>query len=217
MPLPLSRRLILQQARGQLLTSHCLSAYGFMFYFTPYTRVLFTFPSQYYFAIGYPGVFSLTRWSSLIHTGFHVSHATRDKTFKFSFFFHFNYWTFTIFGTGFSCFVLFKKKISGEIFSPSGENFFFCLPTTPIPFTAIGLGCSRFARRYYGNRVCFLFLQLLRCFNSLGCLFPTYEFCWKLYRLPYSGISGSKFFANSPERFAGICALHRLWVPRSPP
>ena len=87
LPLPLSRRLILQQARGQLLTSHSLSAYGFMFYFTPYTRVLFTFPSQYYFAIGYPGVFSLTRWSSLIHTGFHVSHATRDKTLKFSFFF----------------------------------------------------------------------------------------------------------------------------------
>lgn len=83
LPLPLSRRLILQQARGQLLTSHCLSAYGFMFYFTPYTRVLFTFPSQYYFTIGHPGVFSLTRWSSLIHTGFHVSHATRDKTFCF--------------------------------------------------------------------------------------------------------------------------------------
>jgi len=83
LPLPLSRRLILQQARGQLLTSHSLSAYGFMFYFTPYTRVLFTFPSQYYFTIGHPGVFSLTRWSSLIHTGFHVSHATRDKTLNF--------------------------------------------------------------------------------------------------------------------------------------
>jgi hypothetical protein len=39
-----------------------------------------------------------------------------------------------------------------------------------------GLGCSRFARRYYGNRFCFLFLQLLRCFNSPGCLYPTYEF-----------------------------------------
>ena len=44
------------------------------------TGVLFTVPSQYYFAIGHPGVFSLTRWSSLIHTGFHVPHATRDIT-----------------------------------------------------------------------------------------------------------------------------------------
>ncbi|KAK5771373.1 hypothetical protein PVK06_047575 [Gossypium arboreum] len=40
------------------------------------TGVLFTLPSQYYFAIGHPGAFSLARWSLLIHTGFHVSHAT---------------------------------------------------------------------------------------------------------------------------------------------
>ena len=44
------------------------------------TGVLFTFPSRYYFAIGHSGVFSLTRWSSQIHTGFHVPHATRDLT-----------------------------------------------------------------------------------------------------------------------------------------
>ncbi|KAJ3674026.1 hypothetical protein LUZ60_006018 [Juncus effusus] len=41
--------------------------------------VLFTFPSRYYFAIGHPEVFSLARWSLLIHTRFHVSHATRVR------------------------------------------------------------------------------------------------------------------------------------------
>nr|TKS00108.1 ORF44l [Populus alba] len=41
--------------------------------------VLFTLPSRYYFAIGHPGVFSLARWSLLIHTGFHVPHATRVR------------------------------------------------------------------------------------------------------------------------------------------
>lgn len=61
------------------LSSHCLTAYGFMFYFTPLQGFFFTFPSRYYFTIGHPKVFSLTRWSSLIHTGFHVPHATRDK------------------------------------------------------------------------------------------------------------------------------------------
>ncbi|XLS75030.1 hypothetical protein HN51_031895, partial [Arachis hypogaea] len=40
--------------------------------------VLFTLPSWYYFTIGHPGVFSLARWSLLIHTGFHVPHATRQ-------------------------------------------------------------------------------------------------------------------------------------------
>ena len=52
---------------------------GFHVLFHSPTGVLFTFPSRYYFTIGHLGVFSLTRWSSLIHTGFHVSHATRDK------------------------------------------------------------------------------------------------------------------------------------------
>ncbi|KAI3482328.1 hypothetical protein L1887_47008 [Cichorium endivia] len=39
-----------------------------------------------------------------------------------------------------------------------------------------GLGCSHFARRYYGNRFCFLFLWLLRCFSSPGCLLPAHGF-----------------------------------------
>ncbi len=49
-----------------------------MFYFTPLIGVLFTFPSRYWFTIGHTGVFSLTRWFSLIHMGFHLPHATRD-------------------------------------------------------------------------------------------------------------------------------------------
>ena len=87
LPLPISRRLFLQKARGQIFlasrgsarSSHCLSAYGFMFFFTPLRGFSFTFPSLYFFTIGHSGVFSLTRWSSLIHTGFHVPHATRDR------------------------------------------------------------------------------------------------------------------------------------------
>jgi hypothetical protein len=43
------------------------------------TGVLFHLSLAVLFTIGHPGVFSLTRWSSLIHTGFHVPHATRDK------------------------------------------------------------------------------------------------------------------------------------------
>ena len=55
-----------------------LSAIGFSFYFTPLTGVLFTFRSRYYYAIGRPGVLSLTGWSPRIHTRFPVSGATRD-------------------------------------------------------------------------------------------------------------------------------------------
>src|ERR1041384_4090030 len=35
---------------------------------------------------------------------------------------------------------------------------------------------SAFARRYWRNRCCFLFLQVLRCFTSLSLLAPAYEF-----------------------------------------
>ena len=80
-PFPISRRLILQQARGQVqfpptACQHTVSCSISL----PLRGFSFNFPSLYYFAIGHLRVFSLTRWSSLIHTGFHVPHATRDKT-----------------------------------------------------------------------------------------------------------------------------------------
>ena len=43
-------------------------------------EVLFTFPSQYWFAIGLSGVFSLTGWSRQIHAEFLVLRATQDTT-----------------------------------------------------------------------------------------------------------------------------------------
>jgi hypothetical protein len=60
-----------------------------------------------------------------------------------------------------------------------------------------GLGCSHFARRYYGNRFCFLFLWLLRCFSSPGCLLPAHGFSRQFKRLTYLGISGSMLIFNS--------------------
>ena len=48
-------------------------------------------------------------------------------------------------------------------------------PTTPSiqrlqTWHIDGLGCSPFARRYWGNRICFLFLRVLRWFTSPGWL-----------------------------------------------
>ena len=55
-----------------------------------------------------------------------------------------------------------------------------CSRTLPGPATPLlqrlqtwhnnGLGCSLFARRYWGNRFCFLFLRVLRWFTSPGWL-----------------------------------------------
>ena len=65
-----------------------------------------------------------------------------------------------------------------------------------------GLGCSPFARHYWGNHCCFLFLRVLRCFSS-----P---------RWPPS-IRGSKAVCASPRLFAACRVLHRLREPRHPP
>ena len=51
--------------------------------------------------------------------------------------------------------------------------------------THSGLGSFHFARRYFENRVFFLFLRLLRCFSSPGSLcIPIYSVCstWSLSR-----------------------------------
>ena len=42
--------------------------------------VLFTFPSQYFFAIGHQGIFRLGGWSLRLPSGFHVSRCTLDTT-----------------------------------------------------------------------------------------------------------------------------------------
>ena len=97
LPLTMSRRLILQQARSQTLNSRSPTACKFMvscsFHSPP--GVLFTFPSRYYFTIGHSVIFSLTRWSSQIHTEFHVFHATWDSIWLFSIF---KYETITLYG-----------------------------------------------------------------------------------------------------------------------
>jgi hypothetical protein len=170
-----------------------------MFYFTPLTGVLFTFPSRYYFTIGHTGVFSLTKWSSQIHTGFLVPRTTRDSARLLKFL-----------TTGLSPSLVQYSAASSNCYSPR------CCPTTPSA-KADGLGCSLFARRYWGNRFCFLFLGLLRCFSSPGWLVPPYVFRWSCLRLPHSETSGSMLVSSSPERFVGNYVLHRLCVPRYPP
>ena len=81
LPLPISRRLILQQARSQTLSrppTACKLMVSCSISLP--SRGSFHLSLTVLFTIGHLGIFSLTRWSSQIHTEFHVLHATRDKT-----------------------------------------------------------------------------------------------------------------------------------------
>ena len=115
-------------------------------------RVLFTFPSRYWYTIGLPGVFSLGGWSRRIHTGFHVPRATQDTTI-------FNapclYRAVTVYGPSFQR-VPVRRAKNIVVLQPR-----HCRNNN-------GLGQSDFARRYSRNHSCFLFLRLLRCFSSAG-------------------------------------------------
>ncbi len=81
--------------------SHCLSADGFMLYFTPLWRFFSPFPR---------GTISLSVTQEYLALRGGPRRFTRDSTCPMllgikHFFSIFNYWTFTIYGTGFSCFV----------------------------------------------------------------------------------------------------------------
>ena len=87
---------------------------------------------------------------------------------------------------------------------------------------SLGLGSFPFARRYSGNRCFFLFLRVLRCFSSPGCLLHGYVFTVRrpgitLSGFPHSDICGLTDICSSPQLFAACHVLLRLPVPRHPP
>src|SRR5213079_1938395 len=102
-----------------------------MYYFTPLTAVLFTFPSRYLFTIGRQLVFRLTPWSAQIHTKFHVHRITQEIPRRARVF---GYGPFTLYGAAFQ-----KLHLTFALPRPA--------PTTPIA-KSIGLACSAFARHY---------------------------------------------------------------------
>ena len=77
LPQRVTRRLIMQKARGHPVGLPQLVGTRFQVLFTPLVGVLFIVQSPYWFTIGRRGVFSLTRWASHIRAEFHELHATQ--------------------------------------------------------------------------------------------------------------------------------------------
>ena len=80
-------------------------------------------------------------------------------------------------------------------FSPGCSRY--TADTTVAPFyMSAGLGSFPFARHYLGNHFCFLFLRVLRCFSSPGCLPPDYGFIWGYIRITGYGLSHSEIHGS---------------------
>src|SRR5918994_2634755 len=98
-------------------------------------------------------------------------------------------------------------------------------PTTPRlqrlrPITQPRFGLLRFRSPLLTE--CSLFLEVLRCFSSLGVLAAAYVFNRASLDItpggfPHSEIFGSTLARNSPKHFAACHVLHRLLAPRHPP
>ena len=111
------------------------------------------------FAIGHMVVFSLTGWSPYLPSGFLVSRRTPDSARSFK---NFAYGIVTLFDLPFK-----TVRLSFQV--PRRGPY-------PAGISTRGLGCSAFARHYFRNRFCFLFLRVLRCFSSPGSLRHPYVF-----------------------------------------
>ncbi len=82
----------------------------------------------------------------------------------------------------------------------------FISSRNPTYISAYGLDYSNFARRYSRNHFCFLFLSVLRCFNSQGSPVIRYLFT---YASSYEGVAP---FGHQRVK-AHLAALRRLSQP----
>ncbi len=138
--------------------------------------VLFTFPSRYWFAIGHRFVFRLGRWSCQLQSGFLVSRLTqvRRPTARVAF----AYRALTLSGGAFQRASAPQLKSAED---PAGSSGTALQPRRNNGCSLLrpdSLGSSPFARRYWGNHCCFLFLRVLRCFSSPGSPHSAYVFSW---------------------------------------
>ena len=143
-------------------------------------------------------MFSLTRWSSPIHTGFLVSRATQVPESLYA-------------------------RISSRGLSPAmarlSRRFDYACTRIRSPVLqphllrrhSDGLGSSAFARHYLRYHFCFLFLRVVRCFSSPGSP-PDYcqDTAPSCGGLPHSDIRGSGDICSSPRLFAAYHVLLRL-------
>jgi hypothetical protein len=81
---------------------------------------------------------------------------------------------------------------------------------------------SHFARRYFGNRYCFLLLRVLRCFSSPRSPLPPMDSVAGIHPLwqmgcPIQKSPGQCLFSGSPKLIAACHVFHRHPAPRHPP
>ena len=149
-----TRWLVLQKARRHRFKtcSDRLEAHGFRFSFTPLAGVLFTVPSRYWFPIGRLPYLALGRG----RPGFPPDSACRRVlTLLYqSALIPVTYGTLTPSGRPFQCRSV-RDQRQTERSVPRSIEVVLPPPSSAYQLVrSVGLGSSRFARRYFGNPLC---------------------------------------------------------------
>lgn len=107
-------------------------------------------------------------------------------------------------------------RSSGLRLHPRGSSAGPYYTTSPECFhSGFSLPCAAFGRPYSRHRFCFLFLRVLRCFNSPRS--PSLVGVRQSRRKSHSGIPGSTAACASPGLIAACHALRRRPEPSHPP
>ena len=163
--------------------------------------MLFTFPSQYWFAIGLSGVFSLTGWAPLFRAEFLVLRVTQDATRLGQ---DGAYRAFTVFGGVFQRLPLSCRLATAWSYNPGAAE---TAPVWAVPrslATTCGITFVFFSYGYLDVSV-----PHVRLPYGMTGLLPA--------GLPHSEILGSKVICTYPKLIAAYHVLHRLREPRHPP
>ena len=164
--------------------------------------MLFTFPSQYSYAIGLTRVFSLTGWSRRIRAEFLVFRVTQDTTRP----------------EQDSCKGLSPAMVclSRQFHSPLPYHDVVLQPLRGVATTQVW-ALPRSLATTGGIIVYFLFLRVLRCFSSPRWPLLKQMSCLQHDGLSHSEIGGSTVICTYPPLIAAYHVLHRLSEPRHPP
>ena len=164
--------------------------------------MLFTFPSQYSYAIGLTRVFSLTGWSRRIRAEFLVFRVTQDTTRP----------------EQDSCKGLSPAMVclSRQFHSPLPYHDVVLQPLRGVATTQVW-ALPRSLATTGGIIVYFLFLRVLRCFSSPRWPLRKQMSCLQHDGLSHSEIGGSTVICTYPPLIAAYHVLHRLNEPRHPP
>ena len=125
----------------------------FQVLFTPLFRVLFTFPSRYWFTIGLSGVCSLSGWCRWIQTGFLRPRLTQESSIVRK---QFVYRTLTVSGWPSHAIQLSLRNQMLRSYNPA------------VAVTTVVWAPPRSLATTWGIICYFLFLRVLRCFSSPG-------------------------------------------------